>query len=160
MGKPKPERHTGGHLYHHCNRHLRLCQPVGATDLGCAISRSLQNVKGREARFSVAFALGKFADLPIAIAALLALMHVVDEDVRDWALLAWAFWANRDSPAATEAVGRYSRSVKGVAPASGHRKEMDRHQRELAKVSVDYSQHKEQCVVCQRGLGFSQYGIG
>jgi hypothetical protein len=53
--------------------------------------------------------------------------------------------------AATEAVGRYSRSLRGVAPASEHRKEMDRLQRELAKAGVDYSQHKLQCVVCQRG---------
>ena len=53
--------------------------------------------------------------------------------------------------AATEAVGRYSRSLKGVAPQSEHRKEMDQLQRELAKAGGDYSQHKEQCVVCQRG---------
>jgi hypothetical protein len=53
--------------------------------------------------------------------------------------------------AATEAVGRYSRSLKGIAPQPEHRKEMDRLQRELAKAGVDYSQHKEQCVVCQRG---------
>ena len=53
--------------------------------------------------------------------------------------------------AATEAVGRYARSLKGVAPASEHRIEMDRLRRELAKAGVDYSQHKEQCVVCQRG---------
>ena len=38
--------------------------------------------------------------------------------------------------AATEAVGRYSRSLKGVAPAPEHRKEMDRLQRELAKAGV------------------------
>jgi hypothetical protein len=53
--------------------------------------------------------------------------------------------------AATEAVGRYSRSLKGVAPAPEHRKEMDRLQGELAKAGVDYSHHKEQCVVCERG---------
>ena len=53
--------------------------------------------------------------------------------------------------AATEAVGQYSRSLKGVAPQSEHRKEMDQLQRELAKAGGDYSQHKEQCVVCQRG---------
>ena len=53
--------------------------------------------------------------------------------------------------AATEAVGRYSRSLKGVAPVPEHRKEMDRLQGELAKAGVDYSHHKEQCVVCQRG---------
>jgi hypothetical protein len=53
--------------------------------------------------------------------------------------------------AATEAVGRYSRSLKGVAPQPEHRKEMDRLRNELAKAAVDYSQHKEQCVVCQRG---------
>jgi len=40
--------------------------------------------------------------------------------------------------AATEAVGRYSRSLKGVAPAPEHRKEMDRLQRELAKAGVEY----------------------
>jgi hypothetical protein len=48
-------------------------------------------------------------------------------------------------------VGRYSRSLKGVAPAPEHRKEMDRLQGELAKAGVDYSHHKEQCVVCKRG---------
>jgi hypothetical protein len=53
--------------------------------------------------------------------------------------------------AATEAVGRYSRSLKGVAPSSEHRKEMDRLRKELAKAGGDYVQHKEQCVVCQRG---------
>jgi hypothetical protein len=53
--------------------------------------------------------------------------------------------------AATEAVRRYSRSLKGVAPAPEHRREMDRLRSELAKASVEYSQHKEQCVVCQRG---------
>jgi hypothetical protein len=35
--------------------------------------------------------------------------------------------------AATEAVGRYSRSLKGVAPQSEHRKEMDRLQREIGE---------------------------
>ena len=53
--------------------------------------------------------------------------------------------------AATEAVGWYSRSLKGVAPAPEHREEMDRLRKELAKAGVDYSQHKWQCVVCQRG---------
>jgi len=53
--------------------------------------------------------------------------------------------------ATTEAVGRYARSLKGVAPAPEHRKEMDRLQGELAKAGVDYSHHKEQCVACQRG---------
>ena len=53
--------------------------------------------------------------------------------------------------AATEAVGRYARSLKGVPAAPEHRKEMDRLQGELAKAGVDYSHHKEQCVVCQRG---------
>jgi hypothetical protein len=53
--------------------------------------------------------------------------------------------------AATEAVGRYSRSLKGMAPAPEHRKEMDRLRNELAKAGVDYSRHKEQCVVCGRG---------
>ena len=38
--------------------------------------------------------------------------------------------------AATEAVGRYSRSLKGVAPAPEHRKEMDRLRSELAKAGV------------------------
>jgi hypothetical protein len=53
--------------------------------------------------------------------------------------------------AATEAVGQYSRSLKGVAPAPEHRKEMDRLRSELAKAGVNYSQHKEQCEVCRRG---------
>ena len=38
-----------------------------------------------DVRFAVAFALGKFPDVPIAIEALLALTHDLDEDVRDWA---------------------------------------------------------------------------
>jgi hypothetical protein len=53
--------------------------------------------------------------------------------------------------AATEVVGRYSRSLKGVAPQSEHREEMDRLRKELATAGVDYSQHKEQCALCQRG---------
>ena len=70
----------------------------------------------------------------------------------------WTTWTvkpekklHEKEAAATEAVGRYSRSLKGVAPAPEHRKEMDRLQRELAKAGVDYSQHKEQCAVCQCG---------
>jgi hypothetical protein len=53
--------------------------------------------------------------------------------------------------AATEAVGRYAKSLKGVAPQPEHRKEMDRLRGELAKAGVDYSQHKEQCEVCRCG---------
>jgi hypothetical protein len=53
--------------------------------------------------------------------------------------------------AAREDVGRYSRSLKGVAPQPEHREEMARLRGELAKAEVDYSRHKEQCAVCQGG---------
>lgn len=57
-------------------------------------------------RFAVAFALGKFADVPIAIEALMALTQDVDEDVRDWATFGLGVLGNSDSPEIRDALIR------------------------------------------------------
>lgn len=59
-----------------------------------------------DVRFAVAFALGNFADLPIAIEALLALSQDVDEDVRDWATFGLGVLGNSDSPDIRDALVR------------------------------------------------------
>jgi len=53
--------------------------------------------------------------------------------------------------AATEAVGRYSRSPKGCGASTGPSKRNGSTAERMAKGGVDYSHHKEQCEVCQRG---------
>jgi HEAT repeat protein len=68
-----------------------------------------------DVRFAVAFALGKFADVPIAIEALLALTQDVDEDVRDWATFGLGVLGNSDSPEIRDAlVKRLSDSDEDV----------------------------------------------
>jgi len=57
-----------------------------------------------EVRFAVAFALGKFADVPLAIEALLALTQDADEDVRDWATFGVGVLGNCDSPEIRDAL--------------------------------------------------------
>jgi HEAT repeat protein len=55
-------------------------------------------------RFAVAFALGNFADVAIAIEALLALTRDADEDVRDWATFGVGVLGNGDSPEIRDAL--------------------------------------------------------
>jgi HEAT repeat protein len=57
-------------------------------------------------RFAVAFALGKFGDIPTAIEALMALTQDVDHDVRDWATFGLGVLGNSDSPEIRDALVR------------------------------------------------------
>jgi HEAT repeat protein len=57
-----------------------------------------------DVRFAVAFALGSFADLPDAIAALLVLMEDDDPDIRDWATFALGVQGSADTPEIREAL--------------------------------------------------------
>jgi HEAT repeat protein len=50
-----------------------------------------------DVRFAVVCALGKFADDPRAVQALLAMMHDADEDVRDWATFGLGVLGDADS---------------------------------------------------------------
>jgi HEAT repeat protein len=59
-----------------------------------------------DVRFAVAFALGKFFDVPIAIETLLALTHDLDEDVRDWATFGVGVLGASDSPEIRDALVR------------------------------------------------------
>jgi HEAT repeat protein len=66
-------------------------------------------------RFAVAFALGKFADVSIAIEALLALTQDADEDVHDWATFGVGVLGDGDSPEIRDAlVKRLSDSDEDV----------------------------------------------
>jgi HEAT repeat protein len=57
-----------------------------------------------DVRFAVACALGKFAEDPCAARALMALMHDVDDDVRDWATFGLGVLGDADSAEIREAL--------------------------------------------------------
>lgn len=59
-----------------------------------------------DVRFAVAFALGNFPDVPLAVEALLALTQDVDDDVRDWATFGLGVLGNSDSPEIRDALAR------------------------------------------------------
>jgi HEAT repeat protein len=58
----------------------------------------------RDVRFSVACALGSFADDPLSVATLLLLMSDEDKDVRDWATFGLGVLGDQDSPEIREAL--------------------------------------------------------
>lgn len=57
-----------------------------------------------EVRFSVAFALGKFTEDPIAVQALVVLTRDVDDDVRDWATFGIGALGKLDTPEIRDAL--------------------------------------------------------